>query len=181
MSAFSFISRFVIAVLPRSKHLLISWQQSLFALILEPNKMKSAIVATFPPSICHEVMGVDAMILVFWMFSFKPGFSLSSFIFIKRLFSSSSLSVFKVVSSAYFRLLIFLLPILIPAYDSSSLVFPMMYSAYKLNKQGDNIQSWHTPFSILNQSIVPCLVLLLLVLRTDFSGGRSGGLVFPSL
>ena len=53
----------------------------------------------------------------------------------------------------------FLLAILIPACASSSLVFHMMYSAYKLNKQGDNIQPWHTPFPIWNQSIVPCLVL----------------------
>ena len=56
------------------------------------------------PSICHEVMGPDAMILVFWMLSFKPTFSLSTFTFIKRLFSSSSLSAVRVVSSAYLRL-----------------------------------------------------------------------------
>jgi len=71
---------------------------------------------------------------------FKPTFSLSSFTFIKRLFRSSSLSAIKVVSSAYLRLLIFLPAILIPACASSSPVFLMMYSAYKLNKQGDNIQ-----------------------------------------
>ena len=68
------------------------------------------------------------MILVFWMLSFKPGFSLSSFTFIKRLFISSSLSAIKVVSSAYLRLLIFLPAILILAYASSSLAFYMMYS-----------------------------------------------------
>ena len=56
----------------------------------------------------------------------------------------------------------------------------MMYSAYKLNKQGDNIQPWCTPFPIWNQSVVPCPVLtLLLDLHTDFSRGRSCGLVFP--
>ena len=55
-----------------------------------------------------------------------------------------------------------------------------MYSAYKLNKQGDNIQLWHTPFPIWNQSVVPCPVLLLPDLHTGFSRGRSGGLVFPS-
>ena len=65
-------------------------------------------VSTVSPFICHEVMGSDAMILVFWMLSFKPTFSLSSFTFIKRLFSSSSLSAIRVVSSAYLRLLIFL-------------------------------------------------------------------------
>ena len=74
------------------------------------------------------------------MMSFKPGFSLSSFTFIKWLFSSSLLSAIRVVSSAYLRLLIFLLASLILAWDSSSLAFHMMYSAYKLNKQGDNIQ-----------------------------------------
>ena len=108
--------------------------------------------------ICHEVMRQDAMILVFWMLHFKPVFSLS-FTLIKELFSSSLLSAFRVVSSAYLRLLIFLPAILIPAYESSSLAFHMMYSAYKLNKQGDNIQSWCTPFPIWNQSVVPCLVL----------------------
>ena len=83
-------------------------------------------------------MGPDAMILVFWKLSFKPAFSLSYFTFIKRLFSSSLLSALRVVSSAYLRLLIFLNTILIPAWASSSPAFHMMYSAYKLNKQGDN-------------------------------------------
>ena len=78
------------------------------------------------------------IIHVLGMLSFKPTFSLSSFI--KRLFSSSLLSAIRVVSSAYVRLLIFLLAILIPACASSSPAFLMMYSAYKLNKQGDSIQ-----------------------------------------
>ena len=69
------------------------------------------------------------------------------------------LHAIKVVSSAYLKLLIFLLEILIPACDSSSLAFCMMYSAYKLNKQGDSMQPWRVPFPILNQSIVPCPVL----------------------
>ena len=103
-------------------------------------------------------MGPDAMILVFWMLSFKPTFSLSSFTFTERLFSSS-LSAIRVVSSVYLRLLIFLLAILMPACASSSPAFYMIYSAYKLNKQGDNIQSWHTPSLIWNQSVVPCPVL----------------------
>ena len=153
---FNMISRLFINFLPRSKHLLISWLQSPSTVILEPRKVKSATVS---PSICHEVMGLDAMILVFWMLSFKPTFSLSSFAFIKRLFSSSSLSAIRVVSSAYLRLLIFLPAILIPACALSSLAFWMMYSAYKLNKQSDNIQPWHTPFPIWNQSVVPCPVL----------------------
>ena len=105
-------------------------------------------------------MGPNAMILIFWMLSFKPVLSLSSFTVIKRLFSSS-LSAIRVVLSAYLRLLIFLLAILIPTCASSSPAFLMMYSAYKLNKQGDNIQTWCTPFPIWNQSVVPCPVLTL--------------------
>ena len=79
------LSRLVITFLPRSKRLLISWLQSPSAVILEPQKIKSDIVSTVSPSICHEVMGPDAMILVFWMLSFKPTFSLCSFTLIKRL------------------------------------------------------------------------------------------------
>ena len=148
------LSRLVITFLPRSKNLLISWLQSLSAVILEPRQIKSATVSTVSPSICHEVMGLDAMILVFWMLNFKPTFSLSSFPFINRLFSSSSLSAIRVVSSAYLRLLIFLLAILIPACASSSPAFLMMYSASKLNKQGDNIQPWRTPFPIWKRSLL---------------------------
>ena len=62
------------------------------------------------------------------------------------------------VSSNYLRLLIFLPAILIPACASSNLAFHIMYSAYKLNKQGDNIQPWCTPFPIWNQSVFPCPV-----------------------
>ena len=152
------LSRLVVAFLPRVKCLLISWLQSPSAVILQPKNMKSLTVSIVSPSICHKVMGLDAMILVFWMLSFKPTFSLSSFTFIERLFSSL-LSAIRVVSSAFLRLLIFLPAILIPACASSSPAFLMRYSAYKLNKQGDNIQPWHTPFLIWNQSIIPCTVL----------------------
>ena len=62
---FNMLSRSVRTFLPRSKHLLISWLQSPSAVILEPKKIKSATVSTVSPSICHEVMGPDAMILVF--------------------------------------------------------------------------------------------------------------------
>ena len=79
--------------------------------------------------------------------------------FIKRLFSSSLLSPLRVVSPAHLRLLIFLLAILILACASSCPAFLMVYSAYKLNKQGDNIQPWHTPFPIWNQSVLPYPVL----------------------
>ena len=148
------LSRLLITCLPRSERLLISWLQPLSAVILEPPQIKSATVSTVSSSICHEVMGWDAMILVFWMLSFKPTFSLSSFTFIKRPFNYSSLSAIRVVSSAYLRLLIFLPANLIPACASSSPAFLMMYSAYKLKKQGDSIQPWCTPFPIWNQSVV---------------------------
>ena len=114
----------------RGKHLLISWLHN----VLKPNNRISVAAFTFSPSICHEVMGLDAMILVFWMLSFKSAFLLSSITFIKRFFSSSLLSPIKVVSSAYLRMLIFLPAILIPACNSSRLTFHTMCSAYKLNK-----------------------------------------------
>ena len=108
---------------------------------------------------CHEVMGLDAMILVFWILSFKPTFhsllSLSS----RGSLVLFPLSAIWMLSSAYLRLWIFLLEILIPPCASSSPAFLMMYSAYKVNKQGDSIQPWCTPFPILNQSVVPCPLL----------------------
>ena len=85
---FTMLSRCVIAFLPRSKSLLISWLQSPSAVILEPPKINYLTVSNVSPSICHGVMGPDAMILVFWMLSFKLAFSLSFFTFIKRLFIS---------------------------------------------------------------------------------------------
>ena len=107
---FNMLSRLVIAFLPRSKCLLISWLQSPSAVILGPMKIKSISLSIVSSSICHEVMGLNAMISVFWMLSFKPAFSLSSFTFIKRLFSSSLLSAIWVVSSAHLRLLLVLHP-----------------------------------------------------------------------
>ena len=100
---FNILSRLVITFLPRSKCLLISWLKSSSAVILEPPEINSATVST----ISHEVMGPDAMILIFWMLSFKPTFSQSSFTFIKKLFRSSSLSCIRMMSSSYLRLLIF--------------------------------------------------------------------------
>ena len=78
---FNMLSRLVITFLPRNKRLLISWLQSPCAVILESPKLKSVTLSTVSLSICYEVMGPDAMILVFWMLSFKPTFSLSSFTF----------------------------------------------------------------------------------------------------
>ena len=83
---FNMLSRLVITFLPRRKRLLISWLQSPPAVIWEPRKVKSVTVSIIFLSICHEVMGPDAMILVFSMLSFKPTFSLSSFTFLKKLF-----------------------------------------------------------------------------------------------
>ena len=148
---FNMLSRFDIAFLLKSKHLLISWLQSLSTVILKPKKVKYVTASTYSPSVCHEVVELDVMILVFWMLCF------SQFFFSTLLFYPS-LSVIRVVSSAYMRLLIFLLAILIPVCDSSSLAFHM-YPTYKLSKQNDNIQPWRTPFPILNQSVVPCAVL----------------------
>ena len=80
---FKMLSRLVIVFLPRSKFVLISWLQSSSAVILEPKKIVSHSIVS--SSICHEVMGLDVMILVFCVLSFKPTFSLSSFTFIKKL------------------------------------------------------------------------------------------------
>ena len=76
---FNMLSRLVITFLPRSKRLLISWPQSPSTVLLEPRKIKSATVSTVSPSIYHEVMGLDFMILVFWMLSFKPTTNLLHF------------------------------------------------------------------------------------------------------
>ena len=100
---FNMLSRLVIAFLPRSKHLLIAWLQSPSAVILEPPKIVPHHFHYFPVYLPWS----DGTILVFWMLSFKPTFSLFSFTCIKRLFSASSLSVISVVSSAYQRLLYF--------------------------------------------------------------------------
>ena len=111
-------------------------------------KVKSVTVSFVSPSIFHEVMGPDDPIHFFECWVLSQFFSLSSFTFIKRL-----------LSSGYLRLLIFLWAILISVRASSRLAFHMMCSTHKLNKQGDNIQPWLTPFPIWNQSFVPCLVL----------------------
>ena len=145
------LSRLVRTFLPRSKCLLISWLQSPSEVILEAKKIKSVTVSIV------STWDQGAMIFIFWNLSFKPAFLLSYFTFIKRLLSYSSLSAIRVVSSAYLRLLV--LP---PSNLDFNLCFiqpGMMYPAYKLNKQGDNIQPWHTPFPIWNQSVVPCPVL----------------------
>ena len=125
----------------------------------EPPKIKSANVYTVSPSICHEVMEPDAMALVFWKLSVKPAFFHSTLSLLSRGSSVPLLFLQRVVSSAYLRFLIFLQAILIPVCVSFSPAFCIIFSACKLNKQGDNIQPWSTSFPIWNQSVVPCPVL----------------------
>ena len=131
---FKMLSRLVITFLPRSKRLLISWLQSTSAVILEPPPKWS--LSLFPLFLHLAMKWWDQMP---WSL-FSECWALSQLFhsllsFIKRLLSSSSLSARRVLSSAYLRLLIFLPAILIPAYASSSPVFLIMYSAYKLNKR----------------------------------------------
>ena len=97
---FNMLSGFVTAFLPRSKHLLISWLQSLSTVILEPKKIKSATVSSFSPSIYHEVMGLDVMILVFFECWFSSQLFHSPLSPSPRDFNSSSLSSIRLVSSA---------------------------------------------------------------------------------
>ena len=103
------LSRFVITFIPRSKCLDFMAAVTV-AVILEPMKIKSVTVSIVSPSIYHEVMGLNAIVLVFWMLSFKAVFSLSFFTFIKKFFSSSSLSAIRVVSAKSWHPTLVLLP-----------------------------------------------------------------------
>ena len=129
--AFNMLSRFVIAFCPRSKFFFFLIYFMVAVTIysdfgVQENKICHCF--HFSPFICHEVMGPDAMVLVFWTISFKPDFSLSYFTFIKSIFSSSLLSAIRVVLSTYLRLLAFLLEVLISSCESSNPVFCMMSS-----------------------------------------------------
>ena len=148
-------------------------------------------VSFFSPSICHEVMGPDAMIFVFWMLSFKPAFSLSSFTFIER--CSVPLCFLPLgrhhlhIWGGYFSQQSWFQLVIHPARhfswctlhhaDSaksrrqlSDLHFTSLHSAYKLSKRGDSTHPWHAPFPIVNQLVVSRLALLLPDLQTGFSG-----------
>ena len=146
---FNMLSRLAIVFLPRGKCLLFSCCSHNLQWLWDPKNKVWHCFHCFPiyfpwsdGTRCHDLH---------WMLSFKPACSLSSLTFIRGLFSFSSLSAIRVVSSAYLRLLIFLPATLIPACTSSSPAFLIMYSAYyKLNKQGDNKQPRCTPFPILN-------------------------------
>ena len=113
-------SRFVIAILPISKHLLISWLQSLVPIDFGAQENEIWHFSTFSPSACHEVIGLMPWSWFFECWVLSQLFHSPLFTFIKRLFSSSSLSAIRMVSSAYLRFLIFLPAILIPACGSSS-------------------------------------------------------------
>ena len=137
------LSRLVIGFLPRRKCLSISWLKSIFAVILEPKKIKSVTVSIIFPSIWHEVMGPDAMILAFWMLSLKEAFSLSSHfhqVALQFLFTicykSGVICISEVMDISPSNL--------DSSFASSSLVFHMMSSAYNLSKQGDSIHPWCT-------------------------------------
>ena len=105
---FQMLFRFVICFLPRSKYLLISWLHSPSAVILEPKKVKSVTVSMVSPSVCHEVMWPDAMILCFRMLSFKPTFALSSFTLITYFLTYDTIScalLSQGVQTQYFQVL----------------------------------------------------------------------------
>ena len=125
---------------PRSKCLLISWLQSRSAVIFGAQENKVCHCFHCLPIYLHEVIGLDAMTFIFWMLSVKPAFSLSSFTFIKRLFSSSLLSALRVVLSACLRWFIFLWEILIPACALSSLGVHMMHSGYTSCEEIPHVQ-----------------------------------------
>ena len=86
---FNMLLGLIIFFLPRNNYLIIWWLQSPSAVILEPKKIKFVTVSIFSSSACREVMGLNAMILIFWMFSFSPAFLLFSLTFIKWHLSSS--------------------------------------------------------------------------------------------
>ena len=141
-------------------------------------------VSLFPLFICHEAMGSDIITLVFWMLSCQPAFSLSVSSSSKVLLILLNLlpwwwCYLRIWGYWYFSWQSWFQIVL------HSLAFHMMYSAYKINKQDDNLQPWRSPFPIWNQSIVPFLVLTVAfwpvyrflrkqVMSDDFSDGRLG-------
>ena len=122
------------------------------AVILEPRKIKSVTTSSF--SLCLSFLWLS-----FFNVEFQASFFTLFFHSYHEALSSSSLSAIRVVSSAYLRLLLFLLAILIPACDASSPACHMICSVLNLNKQGNSIQPCCTPFTIWSQSVVPCKVL----------------------
>ena len=185
---FNMLSRFVIAFLLKSECLLISWLQSPSTVILETKKIKSVTVSTFSPSICHEVMGLDAMIFIFWILSFKPAFSLSSFTFIKRL----------LVSLCFLPLGSYHLDIwgywFSPGnLDSSLWFFHMMYSACKLNKQlfhkirelflfpSQNAILWNHVLNLVTSGKIYYIWLVLLYLNYQHQKLKSASVIIQAI
>ena len=123
--------RFVIAFLPKSKHLLSSRLQSLSTVILEPKKIKSETTFTFSSSICHEMMGPDVMIFTLWMLSFKPAFSVFSFTLIRKLYNSLHFLPLGLFFSVFFSFLLHILfflsffPSSFASFFLSNLSFPL--------------------------------------------------------
>ena len=155
---FNMLSRFVIAFLPRSKCLLISWLQSSSAVILETKKIKSVTAYTFPPSVCHEVMGSD---LNFLKLSFKsichcPPSPSSRGSLVAFLFLPLEWYHLHIWSCWYFSWQPWFQLVILP---TQHFTWCVMYSTHNVNKQSDSIQPWCTPFPILNQFVVPCPVL----------------------
>ena len=157
VSVFHMLSRLAIAFLLRSKGLLISWMQSPPpTVILKPPKRKSFMVSIVSPSTGHEMMGQDAKILIFecwvsanfftFLFHFHQEILQLFFTFCHK---SGVICVSEIIDISHGNH--------DSRFTSSSMAFCMMYSAYRLNKQGKNIQAWHTFFPIWNQS-VPCPV-----------------------
>ena len=158
---FNILSRFLTVFIPRSKCLLISWLQSPSAVILEPKKIKPVTVPLFPHLLAMKwwdqmpwSLFFECLVLSQLFHSHLSSSSRGSFTFITFLFTFCHKGGVICIS----EVIDILLAILIPVCASSSLAFRMMYSAYKLNKQGDNIQLWRTLFPIWYQS-VPCPVL----------------------
>ena len=149
---FNMLSMFFIVSILRNKCLLISWLRSSTAVIFGAQENKICHCLHFFPIYLLWIDGTRFHDLSCLNVVLRPPFHSSFSPFIKRVFSSSSLSAIRVLPSVYLNLLIFLWAVLIPAWHSSSLAFCLIYCAYKLNKQGDNIQPWQTHFSILNQS-----------------------------
>ena len=151
---FNTLSRFVIAFLPRNKCLNF---MSAVTISSDFGDQENKVCHRFhfSPSTCHEMMGPDAIIPVFWILNLKPYFSLSSLSLSSRGYPVL-LFLPCTVSPAYLKLLIYLLAMLIPPWASPSTAFLKMYS---VSKQGDNIHPCHTLSQICTQSIVPRSVL----------------------
>ena len=151
------LSRFVIASLPRSKRLLNLWLQSPSAVIWEPKKIVCYCFHCFPIYLlwsnetgCQDLSFLKCWVLSQFFFHSSSLSSKQSLVIFTFCHKGDVICMFEVIDIS-------------PGYlDSSllfSLAFHMIYFAYKLNKQGDDIQPWPTPFPILNQSILPCPVL----------------------